>query len=264
MEKCIPTKIVPNRESVDVDVEEFGEPNLSNEQLEQIIAENKDDDTYIHMHTIEPSTWFTNLLLLPVAVAIANEQFTFLDINVEVNIHEGISRRLITDVAVRQQQSTTQDESPGLSTTLIAFLGLLGKHQFLNVAMCDVDVNPYLIMAVKITSCIGTTTEIGEYFYTFEEARSGMTASVGSKGMVLRDVAILIIRKIQSQQSTLSRRDILLLKNSTNQIAQPRGSLAEYIRGLPLELCKCCDSNDEIQCATITKLQHTLNAATNC
>ncbi|KAI0987241.1 hypothetical protein GJ496_001901 [Pomphorhynchus laevis] len=140
-----------------------------------------------------------------------------------------------SDLISKSQYSL--NESPGLITTLIAFLGLLGKHQFLNVARCDVDVNPYLMLAVKITSCIGTTTEIGEHFYTSEEARSGMAAPVRSKGMVLRDVARLIIRKIQSQQSTLSRRDILLLKNSTNKIAQPRRcSLAEYIRDLPLEL----------------------------
>ncbi|KAI0981052.1 hypothetical protein GJ496_010485, partial [Pomphorhynchus laevis] len=129
------------------------------------------------------------------------------------------------------------NESHGLITTFIAFLDLLGKHKFLNVARCDVDVNTYLMLAVKINSCIGTTTEIGEYFYTSEEARSGMAAPIQSKGMILRDEARLLIRKIQSQQSILSRRDILLPKNAAIQIAQPRrGSLAEYIRGLPLEL----------------------------
>ncbi|KAI0981278.1 hypothetical protein GJ496_001966 [Pomphorhynchus laevis] len=54
--------------------------------------------------------------------------------------------------------------------------------------------------------------------------------------MILRDVAKLIIGKIRSQNTTLSRGDIMLLKNSTSQIAQPRrGSPAEYIRGLTLK-----------------------------
>ncbi|KAI0983133.1 hypothetical protein GJ496_002188 [Pomphorhynchus laevis] len=92
------------------------------------------------------------------------------------------------------------------------------------------------MLAAKIASCTGSTTEGGEYFYTTEETRQEHLIPIKPRVLILLYVAKTIIKNIRAQNMTLSRKEVVMLKNGTAQIIlQTRASLAEYIRGIPLE-----------------------------